>query len=287
LGPYRQIALADDIKSDFSVSTGRACRILGFARSQYYYRSKRNDRSMEEVIGELADKHPAYGFRKLFSTLKLKGHKDNHKRVYRIYRKLGLNKKRKAKRRLPNRLKQPLEQQAQLNQTWSMDFMSDSLVCGRKFRTLNIIDDCNREALAIVADSSISAPYVTRTLDQVIDERGKPKVIRVDNGPEFTSNHFQQWCNNRQISIQYTQPGKPMQNGFIERFNGTYRREILNAYMFFELFEVRQITEQWIIEYNTLRPHESLENRPPVCWPNGVGCENVSNSATTLAQLRI
>lgn len=177
-----------------------------------------------------------------------------------------MNKRRKGKRRLPQRVKQPLEQQGMINQSWSMDFMSDTLVNGRKFRTLNIIDDCNREVLAIEIDTSLSSRRVIRTLEQVIDWRGKPKVIRVDNGPEYTSKDFEWWCRDRQIAIQFIQPGRPMQNGFIERFNGSYRKEILDAYVFFELNEVRTLTMQWIEEYNTKRPHEGLGNATPREW---------------------
>lgn len=141
--------------------------------------------------------------------------------------------------------------------------MSDSLVSGRKFRTLNIIDDCNRQALAIEIDTSLAASRMIRTLDQLIEWHGKPQTIRVDNGPEFTSKNFELWCADRCIRIQYIQPGKPMQNGFIERFNGSYRREILDAYAFFDLQQVRDLTEESIDEYNNRRPHEALQNKTP------------------------
>jgi putative transposase len=214
----------------------------------------------------MAEAHPTYGFRKLFAYLRRSGNAWNHKKVYRIYRQLKMNKRRKGKRRLPDRVKQPLQQQVQINQSWSMDFMSDTLVNGRKFRTLNIIDDCNREALAIEIDTSLSARRVIRTLEQVIDWRGKPQMIRVDNGPEYTSRDFEWWCRERGITIQYIQPGRPMQNGYIERFNGSYRKEILDAYVFFELAEVRYLTDQWIEEYNQRRPHEGLGNATPREW---------------------
>lgn len=144
--------------------------------------------------------------------------------------------------------------------------MSDSLVCGRKFRTLNIIDDCNREALAIEVDTSISSKRVIRTLEKVIAKNGKPRTIRVDNGPEFTSKDFELWCRDKEITIQFIQPGRPMQNGFIERFNGSFRREILDAYVFFDLFEVKELTDNWIKEYNNERPHEALNNLTPNEW---------------------
>ena len=149
-----------------------------------------------------------------------------------------------------------------------MDFMSDSMVNGRKFRTLNIIDDCTREALAIEIDTSLSSKRVTRVLNRVIAERGKPVRIRVDNGPEFTSNEITIWAEENHISIQYTQPGRPMQNGFIERFNRVYREAVLDAYLFFELYEVRQLTKEWREEYNLRRPHEAINNMTPQEYKN-------------------
>ena len=235
-------------------------------RSQYYYRSRKDDKPVVLALQGLAEQHPTYGFRKLFAYLRRGGHSWNHKRVYRVYRLLKLNKRRKGKRRLPQRVKQPLEQQTQINRSWSMDFMSDSLVCGRKFRTFNVIDDFNREALAIEIDTSLPSKRIIRLLDQLIEEKGKPATIRVDNGPEFTSKEFELWCKDNQIQIRYIQPGRPMQNGFIERFNGTYRRDVLDAYVFFELYEVRDLTEKWKDEYNNRRPHEALQNMTPNEW---------------------
>ena len=161
--------------------------------------------------------------------------------------------------------------------------MSDSMVDGRKIRTLNIIDDCNREALAIEVDTSLSSKRVIRVLEKVVEQRGKPKVIRVDNGPEFTSKDFELWCRDQQIGIQYIQPGRPMQNGFIERFNGSYRREILDAYVFFELHDVRKITADWIDEYNYRRPHEGLNNATPKEWLEKIRSGNEPNALRAFA----
>ncbi len=240
--------------------------MMRLAKSQYYYQSKSDDKEVIAALQQLAERHPSYGFRKLYAYIRRMGNSWNHKKVYRVYRLLKLNKKRRGKRRLPNRVKRPLQQQTAINQSWSMDFMSDSLISGRKFRTLNVIDDCNREALAIEVDTSLSAKRVIRTLEQVINWRGKPQIIRVDNGPEYTSKDFELWPREKSIAIQYIQPGKPMQNGFIERFNGSYRKEILDAYVFFELQEVRQLTAEWIEEYNSNRPHEALNNLTPIEW---------------------
>src|SRR5579863_5106113 len=141
-----------------------------------------------------------------------------------------------------------------------------------------IIDDCNREALAIEIDTSLSAKRVIRVLKRIITRRGKPKVIRVDNGPEFTSKEFELWCREQGIIIQYIQPERPMQHGFIERFNGSYRREVLDAYVFFELYEVRRLTAEWIEEYNNRRPHEGLNNATPKEWLEIIRCGNMENS---------
>ncbi len=218
------------------------------------------------MLQDLAFKHPTYGFRKLYAYIRRSGKQWNHKRIYRVYKLLKLNRKRKGKRRLPSRVKQPLVKQEQINQSWSMDFMSDSMVGGRRFRTFNLIDDCTREVLAIEIDTSLSSKRIIRTLERVILDRGKPNIIRTDNGPEFTSKDLELWARDHEIKIQFIQPGRPMQNGYIERFNRIYRESILDAYLFFELDQVRTLTEEWMDEYNLRRPHESLGNLTPNEW---------------------
>lgn len=263
----------------------RACKLISLLRSQYYYKSLKNDTAVIDALHKLSADHPTYGFRKLFAYLRRDGHDWNHKKVYRVYRQLKMNRRRKGKRRLPARIKQPLLQPSGANESWSMDFMSDSLVDGRKIRTLNIIDDCNREVLAIEIDTSLSAKRVIRVLKRIIAWRGKPKVIRVDNGPEFTSKDFELWCREQGIIILYIQPGRPMQNGFIERFNGSYRREILDAYVFFELHEVRKLTAEWMDEYNNRRPHEGLSNATPKEWLDRIRSGNEPNAVEAFAPL--
>jgi putative transposase len=232
----------------------------------YYYKSQKDDTEVIEVLQDLAFKHPTYGFRKLYAYIRRSGKQWNHKRIYRVYKLLKLNRKRKGKRRLPSRVKQPLVKQEQINQSWSMDFMSDSMVGGRRFRTFNLIDDCTREVLAIEIDTSLSSKRIIRTLERVILDRGKPNIIRTDNGPEFTSKDLELWARDHEIQIQFIQPGRPMQNGYIERFNRIYRESILDAYLFFELDQVRTLTEEWMDEYNLRRPHESLGNLTPNEW---------------------
>jgi putative transposase len=232
----------------------------------YYYKSQKDDTEVIEVLQDLAFKHPTYGFRKLYAYIRRSGKQWNHKRIYRVYKLLKLNRKRKGKRRLPSRVKQPLVKQEQINQSWSMDFMSDSMVGGRRFRTFNLIDDCTREVLAIEIDTSLSSKRIIRTLERVILDRGKPNIIRTDNGPEFTSKDLELWARDHEIQIQFIQPGRPMQNGYIERFNRIYRESILDAYLFFELDQVITLTEEWMDEYNLRRPHESLGNLTPNEW---------------------
>jgi putative transposase len=258
----------------------RACKLLGLPRSQYYYKSLKDDQEVIDALQKLSSDHPTYGFRKLFAYLRRGGHFWNHKKVYRVYLMLKMNKRRRRKRRLPTRVKQPLQQPEDLNQSWSMDFMSDSMVDGRKFRTFNVMDDCSREALAIEVDISLSSKRILRVLDRLIGERGKPQMIRVDNGPEFTSKDVELWCREKEIKLQFIQPGRPMQNGFIERFNGSYRREILDAYLFFDLTDVIKLTEKWIDEYNHRRPHEGQNDATPNEWKMRCGIMENSGSIT-------
>ncbi len=247
------------------LSVRQACKLLSFPRSVLTYQRKlKDDSSLIEALHGLVDRHPSIGFWKCYYRLRRKGYDCNHKRLYRVYTMLKLNVRRRARHRLPQRIKQSLMVPQAVNQGWSMDFMCDSLVDGRRFRLLNIIDDYNRESLAIEVDTSLPAQRVIRTLDQLIERRTKPAMIRVDNGPEFISDRLKQWCNDKQIGLQFIQPGKPMQNGYVERNNGSLRKELLDAYLFYSLQEVRQMVQEWQDDYNHERPHESLGNVPPI-----------------------
>ena len=188
----------------------------------------------------------------------------NHKRMYRVYIQMKLNIRRRAKRRLPARIREALFIPEGPNEVWSIDFMSDALVDGRKFRVLNVIDDFNRESLAIEIDTSLPARRVIRVLERIIAQRGKPARIRTDNGPEFISHLLREWCEANGIRLVYIQPGKPTQNAYIERKNGSLRRGLLNAYLFYSLAEVRLMAEEWQLDYNTERPHKSLGYLSPV-----------------------
>lgn len=171
---------------------------------------------------------------------------------------MNLNIRRRAKKRLPERIKLPLSIPNAPNQMWSLDFMSDSFTDSRKFRLLNVIDDFNRESLAIEIDTSLPSLRVIKVLDKLVNQRGKPANIRCDNGPEFISHKLQQWCEAKQITLQYIQPGEPTQNAYIERNNGSLRKELLDAYLFVSLKEVKEMTRIWQQDYNCERPHKSL-----------------------------
>ena len=179
---------------------------------------------------------------------------------------MKLNIRRRSKKRLPERVKQALSVPDAPNQVWSIDFMSDRLLDGRKFRLLNVIDDYNRESLAIEVDTSLPSMRVIRVLEKLAAQRGLPANIRCDNGPEFISHKLEQWCSDqsRQITLQFIQPGKPMQNAYIERKNGSMRRELLDAYLFNSLAEVRMLSEEWRKDYNIDRPHKSLGYQSPL-----------------------
>ena len=216
----------------------------------------------------LTDKHPAIGFWQCHYRLRHQGYTCNHKRLYRVYTSLCLNIRRRAKRRLPERIKQPLSLPIAPNQMWSLDFISDSLTDGRKFRLLNIIDDFNRQSLAVEADTSLPSLRVIRVLENLIAYRGTPANIRCDNGPEFISHRLQQWCEENHITLQYIQPGEPTQNAYVERNNGSIRTELLNAYLFTSLKEVRTMIADWQQDYNQKRPHKALGYLTPHMYLN-------------------
>lgn len=270
--------------AEHQLSKSRACDAVKLSRSSWYRpapSTEQRDREVVEALNALVERKPRWGFWKCYDRLRLDGHTWNHKRVYRVYKAMKLNIPRRTKRRLPKRVQQPMMVEAKANAEWSMDFMSDMLYHGRRFRTLNILDEGVREALDIVIDTSIPGGRVVRTLDQLVEWRGKPEAIRVDNGPEYLSQVFADWCETHRVELIYIQPGKPNQNAYIERFNRTYRHEVLDAYVFESLRQVRQITRKWIIEYNEERPHDSLGKIPPTMFRRQV--EKARNSTLELS----
>ena len=247
---------------------------MGLARSSYYERPvtrAKADAPVIEVLNQVVAKNGRWGFRLCFDWMRNHGYEWNHKRVWRITTKgspfrdkeMGLNLPRRTKKRIPKMPRVPLIAPTQSNTMWALDFMYDTLHYGRPFRTLNVIDESNREILAIEIDISLPAARVVRTLEQLEEIHGLPQAIRLDNGSELRSAIFMGWCESKGIELKFIQPGKPQQNAFIERFNKTYRHEVLNAYLFENLREVREITENWITIYNEERPHSSLGRIPP------------------------
>ncbi len=246
------------------MSERRVCRVLNVSRSAYHYQARKTDEEqIEQVLRQLAEQHRRWGYGKMIDYLKRQGYPWNHKRIHRIYCDLALNLRRKPKKRLPARTAQVLAQPSRANESWSLDFMSDSLADGRAFRTLNILDDYNREALWIEVDTSLPAERVIRVLELLVQWRGGPRQIRMDNGPELISQRLESWAKEHSIELAHIQPGKPAQNAYIERFNRTFREDILDAYLFHSLEEVREVVEPWIEEYNAVRPHEALRGLSP------------------------
>lgn len=250
------------------------CRCIGLSRAAYYRTpviASERDAEVITVLNALIERHPRWGFWKCRKALRRKGHPWNHKRVYRVYCALRLNQKRRARRRLPERVKQPLLVPQQPNQVWSADFMCDTLYSGNRFRTFNVIDDFNRECLAVEIDTSITGKRLIRVFERLKSERGLPETLRVDNGPEFLSGDFVAWAEQVGMTIRYIQPGQPNQNAYVERFNRTYREEFLSLYLFRNLSEVREGTHDWRIGYNERRPHDALGDLTP--------CEYRQNNA--------
>jgi len=229
----------------------------------WYYQTKKDDSEVIDKLKELAESHPTRGFDEYYKKLRREGYKWNRKRVLRVYRNMKLSLRRKHKKRLVSRVKNPLVAPKELNVCWSMDFMSDALYDGRKVRTFNVIDDCNREALAIDVGLNYPSRRVIETLEQLEEEIGLPEILRCDNGPEFISKILQQWCRTKRIELRYTQPGKPMQNGYIERFNRFYREDVLDAFWFNDLHQLRKLTKNWMEDYNNNHPHKSLGDKSP------------------------
>jgi putative transposase len=234
-----------------------------------------------DELNAVVEIHPRWGFWKCHDRIRLDGHPWNHKRLWRIYCEMGLNLPRRKKKRLPARDPQSLKVPAVANAIWALDFMSDALYYGRRFRTLNVLDEGVREALDIVIDTSIPSSRVVRVLEQLASWRGLPKAIRCDNGPELTAQAVVDWCEENKVALRFIQPGKPSQNAYIERFNRTYREEVLDAHLFADLGRVRQITYRWMQSYNETRPHDALGRVPPSKFRQQL--EDVEPSTFTLS----
>ena len=250
-------AAVGQVRGEYAFSERRACLLMTMAVSSYRYQARRCDEGLRVRLVELAREKPRFGYRRLHVLLQRSGEVVNHKRVHRVYREAGLSIRRK-KRRHCVRIGQPVRNWTAANQEWALDFVHDAMACGRAIRVLSVVDAYTRECLALVADTSFASRRVTRVLEEIITQRGRPTRIRCDNGPELTSRHFLAWCVERQVELVHIQPGKPTQNAHVESFHGRMREECLNVSWFENLFDARRKITAWQKEYNEERPHSSL-----------------------------
>jgi len=251
------------VMAEFQYSERHACKLVEVDRSSYRY-DPRPDRNGElrEALITLARQKPRYGYRRLWAVLSRRGYDVNVKRVYRLYRQAHLAVRRLKRKRL-ERAAPGNALLAAADQEWGLDFVSDAVASGRGIRMLTVVDGYTQECPAIEVGVSIGSRRVTRTLERLIAERGAPKALRSDNGPEFTSRHFIGWCEQQGITLVHIEPGRPMQNGYVESFNGRLRDECLNASWFVNLVDAKEKIERWRMEYNGERPHSSLDYRTP------------------------
>lgn len=249
------------------LSERRALKLLDMSSSVLRYVPRGDgNAALRERLKELAGQHRRHGYRMLHGRLRNEGWRVNVKRTYRLYRQEGLMVRKRRRKKLPVPERRPLIRPMQPNEVWSMDFVFDELANGRRVKTLTVVDDCSKEAVQIAVDTSIPALYVTRILDQVKAERGLPKVIRTDNGPEFAGRIMQDWAARNGVELRFIQPGKPVQNAYIESFNSRFRDECLSQHWFASLSHMRSVIDNWRQDYNHHRGHSSLGYLPPAAF---------------------
>jgi len=257
---------AVDHLKDRRVSERRACRLRGFSGSAAWYPLKeRDDAELRARLKVLAERYPRYGYPTLHGMLRTEGLVRNPKRTYRIYREEGLQVRTKRRKKL-TRPRVPMVLPDRVNERWSMDFVSDQLANGRRFRVLNVVDDFSRECVLQVVDFSISGQRLARELDRLAERRPLPKTIVCDNGPELTSKALFFWSRRTGVKLHFIQPGKPTQNAFVESFNGKFRDYCLDLHWFATLADARSTIDAWRDHYNHVRPHRSLGQKPPAVF---------------------
>ncbi|WP_223569158.1 IS3 family transposase [Agrobacterium tumefaciens] len=279
VGPAAKREAVAHLKAVMGLSERRACQIISADRKMVRYRSRRpSEAELRTRLRDLANERRRFGYRRLFVLLRREGEPSGVNRVYRLYREEGLSvRKRKARRRAVG-TRAPILVEAKANARWSLDFVHDQFACGRRFRVLNIVDDVTRECLAAIPDTSISGRRVARELTALLERRGKPGMIVSDHGTEFTSNAILAWSKEHKVEWHYIAPGKPMQNGYIESFNGRMRDELLNESLFFGLDHARSAIAEWADDYNHSRPHSSLGYKTPADFAGSIAATG-SNAA--------
>ena len=283
VGPAAKREAVAHLRGALATSERRACSIVAADRTMIRYRSRRPpENELRARLRALANQRRRFGYRRLFILLRREGEPSGINRIYRLYREEGLAvRKRRARRRAVG-TRAPILVEARVNARWSLDFVHDQLAPGRRFRILNIVDDVTRECLAAIPDTSISGKRVARELTAVIERRGKPGMIVSDHGTEFTSNAILSWAGEQRVEWHYIAPGKPMQNGYIESFNGRMRDDFLNETLFLDLDQARLLIGAWVADYNTARPHSSLGYRTPAAYADQLIAPHGATTAEAL-----
>ena len=267
VGPAVQRDAVAHLQAVMGLSERRACSIVGADRKMVRYRSGRPpDIELRARLRDLANERRRFGYRRLFVLLRREGEASGINRFHRLYRDDGLSVRKRRERRKAVGTRAPIPVEAKPNARWSLDFVHDQFANGRRFRILNVVDDVTKECLGAIPDTSISGKRVARELTAIIERRGKPGMIVSDNGTEFTCNVMLAWCNDSTVEWNFIAPGKPMQNGFIESFNGRMRDELLNETLFVDLDQARRKIAAWAADYNLQRPHSSLGYLTPVAF---------------------
>ena len=284
VGPVAKREAVAHLRAVMDLSERRACQIVNADRKTVRYQSRKPpETELRAKLRDLANERRRFGYRRLFVLLRRDGETSGINRIYRLYREEGLTVRKRSARRRAVGTRAPILVEARPNARWSLDFVHDQFACGRRFRILNIVDDVTRECLAAIPDTSISGRRVARELTSLVAIRGKPGMIVSDNGTEFTSNAILAWSKAHEVEWHYVAPGKPMQNGFVESFNGRMRDELLNESLFLGLDHARSMIAAWAEDFNTERPHSSLGDVAPAVFAkiitaNGAGTPPLESS---------
>ncbi|WP_316679639.1 IS3 family transposase [Ralstonia chuxiongensis] len=259
------------LTTERAMGVTRACGLVGISRSLFHYESRRriDDEALTGRMMAIAAQKRRYGYRRIHVLLQREGWLANHKRIWRLYSKAGLSVRKRRRKRIAAVERTPLPLPTGPNQSWSMDFVSDGLAYGRRFRCLNVVDDYTRECVAIEVDTSLPGLRVKQVLERLKEMRGLPASITVDNGPEFAGKVLDAWAYEAGVTLSFIRPGKPVENAYIESFNGRFRDECLNEHWFVSMRHAKQLIEEWRIEYNTERPHSSLGYLTPAQFAQG------------------